>query len=150
MAHQTSIRLRDPADRELAGEVEALFRGLADGPYRGLLEIVGRDELDRLGADPEALLFLEPADGYSVSAGFEDDALLVASSRRGNHGYLPDLPGMHTGLLISGSGVRQGVSMPLARQIDIAPTVARLLGFEMTAAEGVAMVGVLRSPAGGD
>lgn len=145
VAHRTAIRMRDPSDRELAAKIEMLFRELAAGPYRGLLEIVGRDALDRLGADPGALLFLEPADGYAVSGGFEGNAFLVASRRRGNHGYLPDRPAMHTGLVISGSGVRQGVAMPIARQIDIAPTVARLLGFEMGEIEGVAMVGVLGS-----
>ena len=52
---------------------------------------------------------------------------------------------MHTGLVISGAGVLQGLAMPIARQIDIAPTVARLLGFEMKGAEGVPMVGILQT-----
>jgi predicted AlkP superfamily pyrophosphatase or phosphodiesterase len=143
VAHRTSIRLRNPYDTELARRVESLFRELAEGPYRGLLEVVDRKELDRLGADPDALLFLEPTNGYTVGGGFKEDSFLVASSGRGSHGYLPTKPEMHTGLLISGAGVVQGVAMPIARQIDIAPTVAKLLGFEMTEAEGVAMVGIL-------
>ncbi len=146
VAHRTSIRIRDPYDTKLATQVKALFRGLAEGPYRGLLEVVGREELDRLGADPDAVLFLEPANGYAVSGGFEDDVFLVASSRRGNHGYLPTKPEMHTGLVVSGAGVLQGIGMPIARQIDIAPTVARLLGFEMGEIGGTPMVGILEKP----
>jgi hypothetical protein len=38
------------------------------------------------------------------------------------------------------------VAMPLARQIDIAPTVAHLLGFQMPEAEGIVLVGVLERP----
>ena len=38
----------------------------------------------------------------------------------------------------------QNVPLPLVRQIDIAPTIARLLGFEMPDVDGVAMVGLLR------
>ncbi len=144
VAHRTTIRLKDPSDTELARTVEALFRDFAERHFQGLLEVVGRAELDRLGADPNALLFLEPSDGYAVSGGFTDDSFVVATLRRGNHGYLPTNPAMHTGLVMSGAGVLQGVAVPIARQIDIAPTVARLLGFEMEGMEGVAMVGILQ------
>ena len=50
---------------------------------------------------------------------------------------------MHTGLILAGAGITRGIGMPLARQIDIAPTVARLLGLTLPHAEGVAMVGVI-------
>ena len=71
---------------------------------------------------------------------------LVASTRHGDHGYLPDSPAMHTGLIAAGAGIAQGLAIPRARQIDIAPTVARLLGFELPQAEGVPMVGMLAGP----
>jgi hypothetical protein len=51
---------------------------------------------------------------------------------------------MRTGLIAAGAGIRPGVPLPLVRQIDIAPTVARLLGFTMPDADGVALVGVLK------
>jgi hypothetical protein len=35
------------------------------------------------------------------------------------------------------------VVVPLARQVDIAPTVARLLGLTMAGADGAPMVGIL-------
>jgi hypothetical protein len=50
---------------------------------------------------------------------------------------------MHTGLVISGAGVLQGIAVPLTRQIDIAPTAARLLGLELSEADGVPIMGVL-------
>ncbi len=143
VAHRASIRLADPGDRTLAARVEALFRDLAAGQYRGLLEVVDRSTLDLLGADPEALLYLEPAEGYTIGPGFASDEFLVSTDRRGNHGYLPDRPAMHTGLVMAGAGVRQGVPLAIARQIDIAPTIARLLGLEMPDIDGVVMAGVL-------
>jgi len=45
--------------------------------------------------------------------------------------------------VLSGAGVRQGVIVPLTRQIDIAPTVARLLGFTMANVDGVPLAGVI-------
>jgi hypothetical protein len=148
VAHRATIRLRDPDDAALARRVEGLFLDLADGPYRGLFSVVGRAEVRRLGGDPEALLMIEPIDGYTVAAGTEG-GFLVPSSRRGDHGYLPTSPAMRTGLVLAGAGIARGVVVPLARQIDIAPTVARLLGLDATGADGVPLTGVLdaRAPA---
>ena len=72
-------------------------------------------------------------------SGFSDDAFLRATGRRGTHGFMPTAPAMHTGLVVSGAGVHAGVAMPLARQIDIAPTVAALLGIDLGDVDGIAM-----------
>jgi predicted AlkP superfamily pyrophosphatase or phosphodiesterase len=146
VAHRSAIKLKDPNDSAVARRVETLFRDLAEGPYRGLFRIVGREEIARVGADPSALLYIEPIEGYSTAAG-TTGGFLVASTRRGDHGYMPDAPEMHTGLIAAGAGIVKGLSIPLARQIDIAPTAARLLGFELTHAEGVPMAGMLAPPA---
>lgn len=141
-AHRAAIKLNDPSDREVAQKVERLFEELAQGRYRGLFRVVRGEELRGLGADPDALLYLEPINGYNFTDAAQGE-FLVASGRRGDHGYLPTSPDMHTGLILSGAGVRQGVIVPLTRQIDIAPTVARLLGFTMANVDGVPLAGVL-------
>ncbi|MBI2820764.1 MAG: alkaline phosphatase family protein [Acidobacteria bacterium] len=143
VAHGGAVRLKDPSDDELARRVEKIFRDLADGQYRGVLRILDRLELDALGAYPEALLMLEPVQGYSVSASFVDDAFVIPSAWPGNHGYLPAKPDMHTGLITAGAGIRPHVRVPLARQIDIAPTVARLLGLQFQQIDGIPLVGIL-------
>src|SRR5690606_23346779 len=111
--------------------------------YRGIFRVVSRAELDRLGAYPEAAFFIEPAEGYYVSGGVDGGAVLVGTTRHGAHGFLPTTARMHTGLSASGAGIRPGVPLPLVRQIDIAPTIARLLGLEMPSADGVPLVGLL-------
>jgi predicted AlkP superfamily pyrophosphatase or phosphodiesterase len=145
IAHGSTIRLQDPGDGTLARRVAGLFRDLAAGRYRDIFRVIDREELDALGSDPDAVLALEPVEGYYWSGGFEEDAFIVATTRRGAHGYLPANPRMHTGLILSGAGIRKGVPLPLARQVDIAPTIARLLGFEMRDVDGTAMVGVLET-----
>jgi predicted AlkP superfamily pyrophosphatase or phosphodiesterase len=142
VAHRAAIRLKDPGNAALAQRVERLFVDLSEGRYRGLFRVIDRAEIARRGGDPDALLFLEPIEGYSTSAGTTGE-FLIASSRGGDHGYTPDAPPMHTGLIVAGAGVKPGVVVPLARQLDIAPTIARLLGFEMGGADGAPMVGVL-------
>jgi arylsulfatase A-like enzyme len=142
-AHATAIRLRDPGDRALARRIERVFQDLAATRYRGIFRVVPRAELDELGAYPEAAFFVEPAEGYYVSDAVTDGAVLVGTMRRGAHGFLPTEPRMHTGLIAAGAGIRAGVPLPLVRQIDLAPTMARLLGFDMPDADGVAMVGLV-------
>jgi predicted AlkP superfamily pyrophosphatase or phosphodiesterase len=142
-AHGGAVKLADRADQDAATRALAAFRQLTEGQYRGLFRLVERAELDALGADPEAVFFVEPIDGYSVGGGFSDDAFLRATGRRGSHGFLPTAPAMHTGLVISGAGIRAGVAIPLARQIDIAPTVAALLGLEFGDVDGVPMMSVI-------
>lgn len=60
---------------------------------------------------------------------------LKASPSHG-HGYLPQHPRMYTSLVFSGKGVKSGVTLPKARNLDIAPTIAVLLGLELNGVEG--------------
>ena len=52
VAHRAAVKLRDPSDAALAARVDRLFRDLAEGPYRGLFRVIGRDEIADLGGDP--------------------------------------------------------------------------------------------------
>ena len=47
------------------------------------------------------------------------------------------------GLVAWGAGIRPGVRVPSMSQIDVAPTVADLLGFELPGADGRPLVGIL-------
>ncbi len=63
-------------------------------------------------------------------------ARVALSPPRHEHGYLPSHPKMFTSVVLSGRGVRTGARIGHVRSLDIAPTVARLLGLEMTDVEG--------------
>jgi predicted AlkP superfamily pyrophosphatase or phosphodiesterase len=55
---------------------------------------------------------------------------------RHEHGYLPGDPKMFTSLVLSGRGVRKGTTIGHVRSLDVAPTIARLLGIELKDVEG--------------
>jgi predicted AlkP superfamily pyrophosphatase or phosphodiesterase len=80
---------------------------------------------------------LEAAPGYSF-----DDPLMGAEVRdsgetyKGTHGYLPTDPRMRASLIIYGPGVRSGAKLPLARMIDLAPSIAGLLKLKLPQSEG--------------
>jgi hypothetical protein len=65
------------------------------------------------------------------------------------HGYRPEMPAMATGFILAGPGIRRGAELPFVRQLDVAPTLAALLGVPLEAALGLPIPGVLAPAAPG-
>jgi len=55
---------------------------------------------------------------------------------KGNHGQLPTRPGLQTGFLAEGAGIRAGVVIDRMKLVDIAPTVAALLNLDLDDVDG--------------
>lgn len=98
-----------------------------------------RDE-DPHGAD----LWLAARSGYSFSdTDSGDDVVAARASRGGTHGYLPDQPDLLGTLVLSGYGIKRGAKLGKASNLDVAPTIALLLGLEMPTADGKALTAAL-------
>jgi predicted AlkP superfamily phosphohydrolase/phosphomutase len=83
----------------------------------------------RFGGPTGGDLYLLPAPGYLVGKGLRGEP--VGPLRpRGDHFLDPRRPSMKAGFTIAGPGVASGVSLGSIRQIDVAPTLAALLGIE--------------------
>ena len=111
----------------------------------GAFRVVGADELLRVGADPDAWFALEAEPGFD----FDNTALLpvlASAARRGASGYLPTRAEMDAGFVAWGRGLRARVRVPRLRQLDVAPTAARLLGVELGAVSGRPLIGALELP----
>jgi predicted AlkP superfamily pyrophosphatase or phosphodiesterase len=52
------------------------------------------------------------------------------------HGYFPDHPSMRAMLVMSGAGIGKGRQLGQVKNVDIAPTLARLLGVSLPTASG--------------
>jgi predicted AlkP superfamily pyrophosphatase or phosphodiesterase len=125
-----SIYVKDAKDLARAKEVLRAGSTVDGQPaYR----IVDRPELDALGYNPEAAFALEPGDGIAITERLGPSAPTV----KGNHGQLPTRPGLQTGMVAEGAGIRPGVLIERMRLIDIAPAVAELLGLEGRCPEGL-------------
>jgi len=80
---------------------------------------------------------LEAAPGFSFDDTLKgSETFDSGATYRGTHGYLPTNPQMRASLIIFGVGARGGAKIPLARMVDVAPTVANLLKFDLPRAEG--------------
>ena len=55
------------------------------------------------------------------------------------------MPEMATGFIASGPGLRSGLEIPVIRQLDVAPTLAQILGVQFDEAEGHPVAGIFVS-----
>lgn len=127
-----AIYVKDPAD--IPG-VRELFRSKAGEMY----EVLERPALDALGYDPGAALALDPRGGWAFSGAFTTSFIEGTPTVKGNHGQRPSRPGLATGLIAAGPGIRPGTSIASLRLIDVAPTIAKILGLSMPDVEGEAV-----------
>ncbi len=109
----------------------------------GAFRVVSADEMIRLGADPDAWFGLEAEPGYVFGDTFEGPSLRAAAVRAAG-GQLASAGS--PAFVAYGRGVRPGLRVPRLRQIDVAPTLAALLGLPLPDADGRALVGLLSVP----
>ena len=54
----------------------------------------------------------------------------------GNHGYSPDIDEYRCNFLVSGAGINRNLEIGDIDMVDIAPTMARVLGFSLGECDG--------------
>lgn len=131
-------------------ELEALFEEAVALP--GVAAVLRPEDFDRLGypryeadtrvagqyslfGDIDTFLVADPSDPMTVRRLLKD--------LHHEHGYLPSHPQMYPAFVAAGAGLKQGVSVGHVENLDIAPTVARLLGLELPSATGEVMTEIL-------
>ena len=124
-----AIYVKKPGD---VPAIRELFRSRAAGMY----DVLERDELDRLGYDRDAALALDQRDDWAFSGALTEKFVEGVPTVKGNHGQRPSRPGLATGFLAAGPGVKPGTSIPKMRLVDVAPTVAKALRLSMPEVEG--------------
>ena len=130
-----AIFVKGPEDEKMLREIEKLFSEFYDKPDSPIWRVLTRREASQLGADHRPAIYLDAAPLYAMSSRATGPTITRASERA-SHGYLPSRSEMRAVLVIFGKGIKYGAKIEYARLIDIAPTVARLLGLEMRTARG--------------
>ena len=91
-------------------------------------------------------LFVAAKDGYAFThypTGEDVVTDVIADVYPGHHGYLASDPKLDGMLVAWGHGVRRGVQLGTIRNVDVAPTVAALLGLKMENGDGRVLVEAL-------
>lgn len=105
----------------------------------GIEEIYTRSDLDKFHVHPSIAYMVEAQRGYS----FEDDLsditiedLSKQNIRHATHGYHPDKENYLCNLVISGNIIKDNYYLGQVNMVDIAPTIAALLGVSLPNPDG--------------
>jgi len=140
-----SLYIRNPEDRaELLPKLKTYFSTLP-----GVAHVYTNQEASSIGLPAEAdsdqapQLYLVAAPGFA----FSDDAtgeMIRSNPPRGQHGYLNTMPDMQSLFLASGSAIRTGISLGPVSNLQVAPTIAKILGVSLPDAQQPPLDKILR------
>ena len=133
------VYINDPARREsLLPQLRDLFAGM-----EGVAQVIEGDAATKLGMplpseNPgmgDLVLFAKA--GYAFKGAFDGEELVAPSSNYlGTHGYIASDPDLDGVFIATGCGIKQGARAARIRNLDVAPTIAALLGVELPASDG--------------
>jgi predicted AlkP superfamily pyrophosphatase or phosphodiesterase len=121
---------------ELVAELRQILSG-----KEGIDQVYGVEDFPKLGypvpavSDQAPDLILAAAPDYMFSAESEGD-YVTHVTEAGTHGYLNTDPKMQAIFIASGAGIPKGVRLNSISNLDVAPTIATLLGLEMKQVSG--------------
>jgi len=85
----------------------------------------------------DILLTAKP--GYSFSGATGGAVTAAVPQQAGSHGYLANDPELDAIFIASGYGITAGTKLDEVRSVDVAPTIAKLLGVPLPNVKGKAM-----------
>jgi predicted AlkP superfamily pyrophosphatase or phosphodiesterase len=123
-------------EKELTDEVKTKLAKL-----EGVKKIITPDKYDQLGlpqpADnseaPQFVLLTEP--GYSFNDALTLPVIDESKTLLGTHGHSVEPSWMHATFIAAGAGIKPA-KLDLIRNVDVAPTMAKLMGLEMKNVDG--------------
>jgi predicted AlkP superfamily pyrophosphatase or phosphodiesterase len=130
------------------GDEVAKLKKVFDG-REGIRSVITPEGFAQIGfADPKVnpqspdmVLFAQ--NGYSFVAG-EKIAIATLSAPKGTHGYPNTEPLMQEIFIAEGHGIRAAGEIAPIANVDVAPTIARLLGLKMPDVQGQAVGTILK------
>ena len=148
MAYVTNPRNRPrllPQLKETFLALEGVSRVLEPADYHGF-GLPTPEENDQM-----ADLVIVAKDGYSFTGANTGDPVIdiLPAASPGNHGYLSTDPDMDAIFIAWGYGIRAGQRLGVVNSMDLAPTIAALLGLKMDGVAGKRLEAILKPPAAG-
>ena len=118
--------------------VEGIDRVVESDGFAALgLPLPGNDE--QMGS-----LFVIPKEGYAFTAAATAPAVVdAAEGSLGAHGYVASDPDLGALFIAAGAGIKPGVVLNAIDNVDVAPTIARLLGLRLDGADGRVLTEIL-------
>ncbi|MNI59029.1 Type I phosphodiesterase / nucleotide pyrophosphatase [compost metagenome] len=105
----------------------------------GIESVYTRDMLDQLHASPYTTIMLEARRGYSFEESLGEqltEDLQAQGIRYATHGYSPEKSDYRCNIVVSGNPLKQDYAFGDLEMVDIAPTMAEILGFDFAHGDG--------------
>jgi predicted AlkP superfamily pyrophosphatase or phosphodiesterase len=83
---------------------------------------------------PHLVLLAKP--GFAFNDALGPDVYVKADTVKGTHGHDARPDYMHATFIATGAGIKRGAKLELIQNIDVAPTIAHLMGLSLQQAEG--------------
>jgi predicted AlkP superfamily pyrophosphatase or phosphodiesterase len=134
---QAYVYIHDGEDAKVRDAVREIFTAKTRDATSGIGRVYESNEIVALGGDPAAFLAIEAKPGFQFAPGCTGNYVAIGGYK-GTHGYDPNRPEMRASMLLIGPNVPHG-TIPNARLVDIAPTIAEWIGVEMKDVDGHAI-----------
>jgi Type I phosphodiesterase / nucleotide pyrophosphatase len=134
-----AIVLKDPGDQATLREVQGLLGKLAADPANGIDQVLDAEELHKRGGYPNASFFVSLKPGWRTGMGLTGPVVTKVKPG-GTHGELPDLVDLRAAFFEVGPGVPAGKDLGVIDMRDVAPTLAKEVGWKLPSAEGKALL----------
>lgn len=132
----SEIRLRNSGDADARALLGQVVDKLAGDPESGILEVLTSRQAAERGGFPLAEYVLVAHKGFEIRDDCVGAYRREQVTQKAQHGYSEQFPEMRASFLITGEGIECGRSLQSLRLIDIAPTLAHIMGFDLPDAEG--------------
>lgn len=130
------IKENDNEAEKLA--LDIIKKAMTEDCY-GIESLFTRKELDNYHVDSSALYMLEAKKGYCFDDSL-DGAVVIDLDEQGvkyaTHGYSPDKPEYKCNLVVSGESIKNNYQLGEIQMVDIAPTMAKILGIDFYNCDG--------------
>ncbi|MEG1254299.1 ectonucleotide pyrophosphatase/phosphodiesterase [Clostridium sp.] len=134
------VYIKNNNNTKFKNKVKNILRALTMDKSNGIEKIYDSDEIIALGGDPKASFMVEALDGFSFSDKLNKNFVTQVENSKGSisgtHGYHPDKPDIDTLFIGCGPYFKSNVYIPSMNLVDVAPTLAKALGFNFPPCDG--------------
>ncbi|MNO38937.1 Alkaline phosphatase PhoD precursor [compost metagenome] len=132
------LHIKD-GDEEAEQLALAVIRDAMKDDASGIEELFAREALDHLHAGKSTKYMLEAKRGYCFDESLGEPTMVDLDKqgiKYATHGYSPDKEDYRCNLVISGCDVQSDYQIGDLKMVDIAPTMAKILGIEFNPCDG--------------
>lgn len=129
------IHIHDRNDRRVKEKLATLLKKLVYDEKSGIASVLTGDEARKRGGFPDADYVIISKKGYEIREDTQGAYLRTDLVQKAQHGYNEDFPEMFASFMIAGPNIISK-KIDTLRLIDVAPTLAFLMGALLPDAEG--------------